>query len=537
MDSRDRETSLRDTLQILWRRRWSLLAVVVVVPAAAVASSLTQPARYQASAQVLLTSQVLAEALTNLPGTGTDGDTPDRLASTQAQLAKNPTVARRTLAQLGLPASLAGELLAATTVTTSTDSNLLLFAVQDHDQARATALVNAYARQYTRFRSQIDTAPIARARSYVRRQIRDLRTSGQRGSTLYRQMVNKDTQLQTLQALQTGSSMLVRPAQGAAQIAPRPLRNGLLALLVGVVLAIGVAFLREALDTRVRNPDEIVGALGMTPLATLPPPPQRRRPRRGAAEPAAPIVLQQPGGAYAESLRLLRTKLDFANLGPQASAIMVSSAVAGEGKSTTIANLAVTYARAGRRVVLIDLDLRRPKLHTLFDVGAGPGVTGVIADPARLQEALVPIPLAAHGDGGNEPRGSLRVLPAGRLPPDPGEFVGQPQIRQLIDALRPQADLVLVDGTPLLTVGDALTASTAVDAILLLARLNLVKRRMLVDLTQALERTTTPTLGLVVVGTLPTASYAYYGYGGTYLTPNGHNGDVAEDAVAGVGTD
>jgi non-specific protein-tyrosine kinase len=237
------------------------------------------------------------------------------------------------------------------------------------------------------------------------------------------------------------------------------------------------------------------------------------------------VMLEDPNSPEAEAFRVLRTNIEFINLERGARSIMVTSAVAGEGKSTTIANLGVALALGGRHVVLIDLDLRRPSLHRFFGLNGRPGVTHVALGRARLEEALVTIPIlttATNGNGalpeaatGERRRaGSLRVLGSGALPPDPGEFAASGRLRELLRNLAESSDVVLVDAPPLLSVGDALAASGAVDALVLVSRLEKLRRPVLDELKRVLDRCPAPALGFVVTGADADRVYGY-GYGHT----------------------
>src|SRR2546427_379127 len=198
----------------------------------------------------------------------------------------------------------------------------------------------------------------------------------------------------------------------------------------------------------------------------------------------------------------------------------MTSSVQREGKSTTIANLGVALARAGRRVVLVDLDLRRPFLNRFMMLPAAPGITDVVLGRLELTAALraVPIPTAEarggrRGDiraavdlatnstnGHRRVDGVLNVLPAGTLPPDAGEFVGMESVGTILAALGKQFDYVLIYAPPLLAGGDALALSAAADAMFVIVRLNLVHRGMLKELARLLESCPAEKLGYVLAG-------------------------------------
>jgi succinoglycan biosynthesis transport protein ExoP len=523
---RTRDSSLRDYLRVVSRRKWVIVSAVVLVPLAAVFFSLRQETLYQSHAKVLLSSTNLASALTNTPDQSSSAQ-PDRVAQTQAQLARVPDVAARTLRRVGVRRPIR-EFLARSSVSTGLNSDLLDFAVTDHDQTLARRLATAYAYEYTIYRQQLDTGALRRARAEAGKHIQALVAAGDRRSALYQSLVEKEQQLATIEALQTSNASLVQPADTAVRIQPRPTRNGVLGLALGLVLGIGLAFLWEALDTRVRSAEEIAEWLGMPLLARLPEPSRRLKQEEQLA------MIAEPHSAGAESFRMLRTNLEFVRLGHLARTIMITSAVEREGKSTTVANLAVALARAGQRVALVDLDLHRPFLGHFFDLGSASGLTEVAIGEVLLDEALTQVAIgeatavtpaqAASGNGSaTVPQalgaGSLSVLAAGTIPPNVGEFVGSEAVASILNELRHRFDTVLVDAPPSLLLGDAMALSANVDAILVICRLNVVRRPMLNELRRLLDASRARRLGFIVAGAEREGGYAYgyaYGYRGRH---------------------
>jgi succinoglycan biosynthesis transport protein ExoP len=530
--------TLRDYLQVVRRRKWIILLAVVLVPLAAVAFSLHQQKLYRASAQVLLSSQNLANQLTGIQSTGINLQ-PDRIAQTQASVARVPQIAQRVLDATPGTGLTAQGFLGQSSVATSQNSDLLNFTVTNHDPKLAQRLAGSYARQYVVYRRQIDTAAIHAALKNVNAHIRELIHAGDRHSALYTSLADRQQTLATMEALQTANASVVQPADHYVQVQPQPKRNGILGVVLGMVLGLGLAFLWEALDTRVRSAEEIGAKLGgLTLLARVPSPSKRSRDEHGL------VMLDEPTGTQAETFRMLRTNLDFVSLGRDARTIMVTSAVEQEGKSTTIANLAIAMARAGQRVVLVDLDLRRPYLAKFFGA-EGPGVTQVALGHVPLEEALATVVLAEPGSaerivaqaksgghvkvnggsGGNghgsSVKGLLKVLPAGPLPPDPGEFVNTEALSHILAELRNQFDVVLIDAPPVLRVGDAMTLSAKVDGVIVVARMKVVRRQMLHELARQLSSMPTPVLGFVTTAAGEEEGYGSgYGYGyGRYARP------------------
>jgi succinoglycan biosynthesis transport protein ExoP len=526
LDEMRHPSTLRDYLAVIRRRKWIILAAVILVPAVAVAYSSRQTELYQAEAQVLLSQVNLANSLTGTPESSVYQPV-ERVSQTQATVARVPEIAQRAVAQAGVYRT-GGQLLAASSVTPDLNANILYFTVTDRDPDVARRLATAYANEFTIYRRELDTASIRSAREDLEARMEAIRASGGSTSSLYATLADKYELLRTMEALQTSNSSVIQEANSAWQVGPKPMRNGILGLALGIVLGLGLAFLREALDTRVRSSDEIAEQLGLPLLARVPEPP--RRLRRGDRL----AMIADPAGAHAEAFRMLRTNLDFVTLDREVRTIMVTSAVEGEGKSTTAANLAVAFARVGKHVVLVDLDLRRPYLHRFFPVSAA-GLTQVALGYASLKDAVTPVPLttspdgpprstnsrgrsrvkASHNGRGNGAvlgEGALEVLGSGPTPPNVDEFVATKAVAEIVNKLASGADIVIIDATPLLVVGDAMALTSHVDAVVVVTSMGIVRRPMLRELRRVLDRIPAEKLGFIVTGAGEDPGY-YASYG------------------------
>ena len=528
-------TTLRDYLSVVRRRRWVILLAVLLVPAAAVFFSMQQKEMYEAQAEVLISRQNLAATLTGTVDP-TVYQAADRIIQTQANLARVPELARRVLVKAGLSGDESpGAFLARSSVTAKQNADLLVFSVTDPDPARAANLATVYADEFKTYRRELDTAAFQRAREEIQTKLKELEEDGETGSALYSSLSDKEQELSTMEALSTSNAFVVKSADDAAQVQPRPFRNGVLGLALGLVLGLGLAFLWEALDTRIRSADELEEQLGIPLLARIPEPPRRlRRDNRLT-------MLANPRGPHAEMFRMLKMNLEFMKLGRDLKTVMVTSAVAQEGKSTTVANLAVAFARAGEKVCLVDLDLRRPYLDKFFDLKDRAGLTQVVLGQATLDQALTPIVIPAPGDsrpariwrktddtpnsnGGHGAGGLLYVLAAGAIPPNAGELVVTDMVASVLDELREEFSMVLIDAPPTLQVGDAMALSSKVDGIFVVTRLNVVRKPMVRELRRALDASPATKLGFVVTGA---ESEDTYGYGAHYYG----NYAVKEDKV------
>jgi Mrp family chromosome partitioning ATPase len=521
-DDTDAQT-LVDYLAVLRRRRWIVIAVALLVPVAVVLYTSNRGQTYSAESYVLLTKG--SQTVGGAAGAA-------RAAATQARLAASPAVAARALAAAGVHNRTVTELLASSDVKAQPDSDLLRFKVADRQPALAMRLATGYADAFTAYRRALDSQAAARSRARVGEELGRVDA----GDPLYSTFVRKQRELLVDDAAQDDAAVVVSRATDVSRAGVRPARNFVVGAGVGLILGVLLAFIVEALDTRVRSADEISAALGLPLLARLPAPPKRLRAQNQL------VTLADPNGARAEAFRVLRTNLDFFDVDRAARGVMVTSAGEKEGKTTTVANLAVVLARAGRRVVLVDLDLRRPSLDRLFRVDRAPGVTDVAFGRVPLQEALSDIELGdagheAHangrgthsiaplmgGDGGHErllrrlypsaidrdddlpawlsatgSNGSLQVLPAGSPVRDIGELVGGPVVTDVLDALHELAEIVLIDGPPLLGAGDGIALSNRVDALLVVARLNTLVREHVDELGRVLNNARAAKLGFIV---------------------------------------
>jgi capsular exopolysaccharide synthesis family protein len=213
------------------------------------------------------------------------------------------------------------------------------------------------------------------------------------------------------------------------------------------------------------------------------------------------ITVSDPRSPISEAYRTLRTNLDFASLDQALKTLVVTSAGVGEGKSTTLANLAVVSAQAGRKVILVDADLRRPTLHQIFGLDNERGLTTVVMDDS----ALASPPLQNTGVEG------LGVLTSGPLPPNPADLMGSQRMDQVIAALAEQADQVLFDTPPVVAVTDAAVLATKVDGVLLVVSAGKTRRDYARTAVQRLEQ-----INARLVGTVLTNVQTGVGFQGYY---------------------
>jgi succinoglycan biosynthesis transport protein ExoP len=277
--------------------------------------------------------------------------------------------------------------------------------------------------------------------------------------------------------------------------------NIALGLLVGLLFGLGAAFLRTALDTRVHGAHDVAGVTDAPLLGGISFDPESNK------HPL--LVHSDPRNPRAEAFRALRTNLRFVSAGSDNHCFVVTSSIAGEGKSTTAANLALALAETGVRVVIIDGDLRKPKLAEYMGLEGAVGLTDVLIGSVPLADVL-------QRWGNRE----LYVLPAGRVPPNPSELLGSDAMQNLLTALNEQVDYVIIDAPPLLPVTDGAIISSMTGGAVVVAGSGKVKRTELARALNSLTSIDSKVVG-VVLTMLPNKGpdsynnekYGYYGAG------------------------
>jgi succinoglycan biosynthesis transport protein ExoP len=494
------ESPAVESLQVLRRRKWIILQLLLLAPLVALLLSLRQSPEYQATAGVLLDLDP-GDSLSQR--SAAPAEDPARVVQNHARLAASLPVARRVVSVTRPAFGSAGELLDHSIVATNEGLDLLTMSVRHSSRPTAVAVANAYADQFLQYLRSTQAEAHRKALTSVQARLAKLRRQGLRGP-IYKSLRTTEQQLEVLGALGATSASVIPVPHGAAKVQPRPVRSIALGLGVGLLLGLAAAFLWEAVDSRIRSEDEVADLLGLPLLGRI-----REQPRSRGHDVA---MLTAPNSSQAESYRILRVALDSLNRDVGARTLMVTSAIDGEGKSTTAANLAVAHARSGLRVILVELDLRYPSLDQLFALEGRAGVTDVALGHVSLDEALAEVPLSpsvTNSDGAYP--GSLHVLPAGPVSPELREMVLVHSSSDLLSALTSRADVVLIDAPPIVPVVDAQALASHVDRLLVVVRWSFVRRRTLKELRRTLDVSGAPPVGFVLVaGTDTTAPYARF---------------------------
>jgi len=277
-----------------------------------------------------------------------------------------------------------------------------------------------------------------------------------------------------------------------------PLNLGL-GLVVGLIFGVGIAFALEYLDTSVKSLEDVERFLEVPVLAVVP---------QGVG------VLHQMSGESpdAEAYRILRTNIEFNRKNPDDNAITVVSGGAGEGKSTTMVNLAYICAQGGYTTLMIDADLRRPRLHTFFDINNSVGLTNYLTTDIQLEDVILKTPVE-----------NLYFMPSGILPSDAAGILNSRRMSDLIRDVKGRFDLVLVDSPPILGVSDASVLASEVDLTMIVVQHRKLPRKMLMRVKQAVENVGGHVIGVVLnnVDLRSDSQYQYYTSYYTYYSPTG----------------
>ena len=528
LDGEVQGLTVRDYVQVLRRRWWLIALIVVAAGAAAFSFSSRQTKMYEATTKIVYAPQVNAASATSGQTTVDPYGQQDALDGVATAIS-NPVVQQHTAAlvhtQAPVPASFN---LTAQVETTSTTA--LLNAVVDIKATSSSAKVaqvaaNAYAASFIAWRRQAEVGQISSALAALKAQMATFKTPAAQQSSNYLILVQSAQSLAIRKATATGDFSVVVPASlPEAPYAPKPLRNAILGLAVGLFVAIGLVFLLEQFDTRLRGQEEVARILGRPIIGRIP------RIRQAAAKQPLP-TLSDPDGQVAEAFRVLRGNLSYLTLDNEVHALAITSSQQGEGKSVTACNLAVAAALGGHRVILIEGDLRRPRIAEYLGLPNDRGLATVLTGTHNLVEALqrvdVKAPDETHADlprQGIDRPPRLHVLTHGPKVPNPGEIVASRAFAHLIEEYKRHADLVIVDTPALLAVGDAVAIAGAVDGLVLVVDPARATRPTLQAAAEQLHRLPTRLLGAVVLQHRGHSTSYGYGYGGGYYDSASGNG-------------
>jgi capsular exopolysaccharide synthesis family protein len=451
---------LRDYVRIL-RARWFLIAACALT-AIALAALYTWHAtpQYASSTRLFVSTQSSTDDAQANQG----GQFSLQRVKSYADLLTGQVIARKVVEELGLDES-PKELASQISASSKLDTVILTVSVTDPDPKRAQKLADAVAKVFVSYVAELETPP------------------GQDEATIKATVVDEAT-------------------EPGSPVSPNPTRNIALGTILGLLIGAGVAVLRETLDTTIRSASELERLVPAPVIGTI------------SFDPGAvstPLISGLDTYApRAEAFRVLRTNLQYIDPDVERKVFVVTSALPGEGKSTTAVNLALALAEGGERVALVEGDLRRPKISQYLRLESAVGLTTVVIGKLTMADA---IQQSSHE--------GLDVLTSGSTPPNPAELLKSDAMRALIASLRSSYDIVLIDAPPLLPVTDGALLAAQADGALLVVRHGKTTSDQVTGAVRRLESVDALPVGVVFNMTPSKGGDAYgYGYGYGYA-PDG----------------
>ena len=513
MSPEARYSTLRDYLAVIRQRRVTIVLVTLLFGAVAFATTVGKDPVYESEAAIIVRDPS--------SGIGTIGvaelnrEQPVERAVTFAETVTRKQILDAASRRLGGRIDLSGKVSGRAEVRT----NFVVIVGRDDDAAMSARIAQAVAEEVvTRRRRDVDEyfdRIVRRVRLRLRQEVRGSADLAKLARAEFEQ------QLVRIRAARDVSdpAEIAREARvPATPVSPKPVRTTIIGLLVGLTMSLLLAFLRDSLDRRLRGARDVADVAGLPLLGLV------RDHAMGKANIGDPSGKGDQEIDF-EAFRIVRMNLEFLDIDRSLKSVVVTSPLPGEGKSTVAASLAVASALAGKRVLLVEADLRRPVLASRFGLEPGPGLTDHLAGRAGPADILRTIPLtpapSVNGDGdteGGEPRLPLVVITAGTVVPRPAELLASERFATLVREVTEAYDLVVFDSSPLLPVVDTLELIPRVDSVIMCVRSGQTTRDQLTAATQALKRLPDRPTGIVVTGVKKrdTGEYGYYSYSYDY---------------------
>jgi non-specific protein-tyrosine kinase len=511
---------LRRHIGLLWHWGWLIILSVVLAGGAAFLISQQMTPIYQASATMLINqapSQNSSEYAALL--------TSQRLAETYAQMLTTQPILEGVTQSLGLNIS-TERLKSQISVQLIRDTQLIQVSVEHTDPTWASRIANEVVINFAEYNKNFQASRYADTEASLAAQLDELNeriqetnqtlqamdddpeqelernkleTTLSQNQALFASLLQTYESVRLAKAESTSDVILVEPAFPPERpVRPKVLQNTLLAAVVGGMLAVGLIFLIDALDNTIKGPDDVARHLGLPVLGMI-------ARDEATKEDDSLITISQPRSPISEAYRALRTNIQFASVDKPIQSLVVTSIAPAEGKTTVAANLSITLSQGGRNVIVIDADLRRPKMHQKMNLPNRKGLTSLF-----MQADL-------HLDGTIQKTktNNLYVMTTGNLPPNPSELLASDRMDHILDKMLDNADIILIDTPPIMAVTDAVILSQRVDGLLLVIKVGETKTVAAQQTVSQLRRLNANILG-VVLNSVPTRGSRYYYSNGYY---------------------
>lgn len=541
-DSGSASTDIKQYLWLLWQWAWLIALVAILAGTGAYFYSRYQTPIYQARATILINE---AASRTTADSTAIYL-TSDRLTQTYAEMMVKQPVMDQVAANLGLDRVSSGAL----TVRPVSNTQLLTLTVEDSDPFRAAEIANETIKvfseqifglqssrylsskenlqnQMTYLEQQIDlntqalddiiekniaivqrqqaqlmrenpnAEPAtlseleAQARQMNQTEINQIQTRLTQYSSIYSSVLSSFEQIRLAEAQSAVSFMVVEPAEPRlVAVRPQIMRNTLLAAMVGLMLAIGVIFAIELLDDTVKDPEALSNKTNVPLLATI----------IRHDQTVLPITQSSPRSPASEAFRTLRTNVQYTGVDKAHRTIMVTSPTPQDGKTTVSTNLAIVLAQSGRIVTLIDADMRRPRVHEALSLTNTTGLSDLFVKPF----------LDLNGYAQKTTTEGLKILTSGKTPPNPSELLGSYRMKDILDGITQDSDVIIIDTPPVLSVTDAAVLSAEVDGVVVVIKPGFTKQSAVLQTIEQLRKVNAHILGFVLNDVNASKSRYYY---------------------------
>lgn len=502
--------TLRDYLAVLRRHLVLIAATTLVFGAAAYMLSSSRDPTYVAESALSFREATENLNLTDTPAAPTRA--PEALAAQQAATVTSGPVVTKVRESLPFDTS-DGALRGAVSTHTEQASSFVVVQVRWGSAKNAAEIANDFARQTEIYVTKRERARLQKAADALRRRYRsEFSRNDPYGRAVFQERISRLEALADLANPVDVTRVAGVPSQAES---PRPVRDTLLGLLVGLTFGILAAFVRDALDRRLRGSQEIQAEMDMPLLGHI------------SHDALGGAVSAELGGRHAlspldlEAFRILRTNIEFLDVDKPPRVIAVTSALPEEGKSTVSSSLAAVYAAAGKDTLLVECDLRRPALADRVGVEQAPGLSDYLVGRATPKEVLREValsdslvPASANGASASA---SLVCIMAGSRAPQPAELLGSERFRKFLNEVRDSYDVVVLDTSPMLSVVDTLEVIPEADAVIVCVRASQTTREQASAMKAALDHLPPRPTGLVVTGVRPKdADFGYYSYSYAY---------------------
>jgi capsular exopolysaccharide synthesis family protein len=489
------QNDFRAYLRAIWRWKWLMLAFLIAVPAISYALESRKTQEYESSA--LVNPQAVQIDLSEFGGQQATGS--QNIQAT-ARLIKTTAVASQAAKLMPNPPPNSGSLLSHVSVDADTETGFLTINATDTSPQRSAQIANAFGRaisqnQASRAQQQIDL--------FINRLKKQIAQLGSNEQATRDQLVAQLQRLQSLRDAGTNSGdAVIERAQAGSPVGRNTRRAIELGIVIALLLGFGAVAIAENSDRRIRSPDDLESMTGLPLLSAIP---------SSAFNPAEDEDLRDE-----EAFQMLRGALMYFNVDQRLKSVVITSPGQEDGKTTVAVRLAQSAARAGRNVILVDADLRRPQIGPRLHTATPEGLGTVLAGESDVWSVLFEVPVSTEGDSQITAQGSLRVLPAGPAAPNPSELLSSERMERVLAELESGADLVIVDSAAALAVSDALPLLRWTTGVVMIARLNRSTRAGVRRLQQIITSANGTLLGVVATGAPSRGGYDGYGYGYGY---------------------